>query len=214
MRERGRTLLVLEDPGGVPLAQLLGRPMETGRALRLAIKLAQAVGQVHARGLIHKDLRPANILVDEASGEIHLTGFGFASRAPREHPAPDRVELAAGALPYMAPEQTGRMNRSVDTRSDLYSVGVVLYEMLTGVLPFSASDPMEWVHAHIARAPPPPDARTPDLSEAISAVVMKCLAKAAEDRYQTAAGLAHDLQHCLAEWESGRNHRAVRARRP
>ena len=207
VRERGRTVLVLDDPGGVPLAQLLGRPMETGRFLRLAVELVGAVGKVHERGLIHKDIKPANILVDEAAkgrGDlaVHLTGFGLASRLPREHPPPDQIELIAGTLAYMAPEQTGRMNRSVDARSDLYAVGVILYEMLTGALPFSASDPMEWVHCHIARAPAPPDERVPACPAALSAMVMKCLAKTAEDRYQTAAGLAADLQRCLAEWEA------------
>lgn len=203
-RERGRTLLVLADPGGVPLAQLLAqlrdRPMDTDRFLRLAIGLVAAVGQVHRRGLIHKDIRPANVLTDEASGVVHLMGFGQASRLPREHPAPEPRETFAGALAYMAPEQTGRMNRSVDARSDLYAVGVVLYEMLTGAPPFSASDPMEWVHRHIACAPEPPVERRPDAPAAISAIILKCLAKTAEDRYQTAAGLQADLERCRDEW--------------
>jgi PAS domain S-box-containing protein len=202
VRRQGRTALVREDPGGLPLARLLGRPMETGRFLRLAIALAEAVGKVHERGLIHRDLRPANILADEAPGAVRLTGFGLASRLPRERPAPDQAEPVAGSLPYMAPEQTGRMNRSVDTRSDLYAVGVILYEMLTGAPPFQANEPIEWFHSHIARAPQPPAERLPGAPEAISAIIMKCLAKTAEDRYQTAAGLAADLKRCLAEWES------------
>ena len=114
---------------------------------------------MHERGLIHKDIKPANILVDVASGGVWLTGFGIASRLPRERQAPAPPEVIAGTLAYMAPEQTGRMNRSIDARSDLYSLGVTFYEMLTGTLPFTAADPMEWVHCHIARQPAPPDER-------------------------------------------------------
>ena len=133
---------------------------------------------------------------------MRLTGFGIASRLPREHPAPEPPEVIAGTLAYMAPEQTGRMNRSVDARSDLYALGVTLYQMLTGELPFTAPDLIELVHCHIARRPVPPAERTPGLPLAISAIVMKLLAKTPEDRYQTAAGVAADLRHCLTAWET------------
>src|SRR5246127_5506159 len=102
----------------------------------------------------------------------------------------------------MAPEQTGRMNRSIDARSDLYALGVTLYQMLTGVLPFTAADPIEWVHCHIARPPVPPSERLKNLPGSVSAIIMKLLAKTAEERYQTAAGVERDLQHCLDEWET------------
>jgi PAS domain S-box-containing protein len=141
------------------------------------------------------------VLVDPATGEVWLTGFGIASRLPRERQSPEPPELVAGTLAYMAPEQTGRMNRSIDSRSDLYSLGVTLYEMLTGGLPFMASDPMEWVHCHIARQPVPPVERLTGLSVTISAIVLKLLAKTAEERYQTAAGVESDLRRCLVQWE-------------
>jgi serine/threonine protein kinase len=131
--------LVLEDPGGAPLDRLLGGPLDVSQFLRIAIPLAGALRRVHERGLIHKDIKPANILADPASGGLWLTGFGIASRLPREHQAPAPLEVIAGTLAYMAPEQTGRMNRSVDSRSDLYSLGVTFYEMLTGQLPFTAA---------------------------------------------------------------------------
>jgi PAS domain S-box-containing protein len=197
-----RRTLVLEDPGGAPLDRLLGRPLDVSHFLRIAIPLAGALRQVHERGLIHKDIKPANILVDAVSGGVWLTGFGIASRLPREHQAAAPPELIAGTLAYMAPEQTGRMNRSVDSRSDVYALGVTFYEMLTGKLPFTAADPMEWVHCHIARRPAPPSERVAGVPGTLSAIVMKLLAKTAEERYQTAAGIEADLRRCLAEWES------------
>jgi serine/threonine protein kinase len=151
VREQGRTLLVLEDPGGEPLAKLLRQPLEISRFLRVATGLSAALRQFHQSGLIHKDIKPSNVLVEVASGQVWLTGFGIASRFPRERQSPEPPELIAGTLAYMAPEQTGRMNRSIDSRSDLYSLGVTLYEALTGTLPFMASDPMEWVHCHAAQ---------------------------------------------------------------
>jgi PAS domain S-box-containing protein len=201
-RYNDRMTLVLEDPGGAPLDRLLGRPLEVSHFLRIAIPLAGVLRQVHERGLIHKDIKPANILVDSASGGVWLTGFGIASRLQRERQAPAPPEVIAGTLAYMAPEQTGRMNRSVDSRSDLYALGVTFYEMLTGGLPFTAADPMEWVHCHIARQPSPPNEQVAGLPEPLSGIVMKLLAKTAEERYQTAAGVEADLRRCLVEWEA------------
>src|SRR5712672_2556030 len=200
-RHNGNAALVLDDNGSEPLDLILSRPLELTRFLRLAISLATALGQVHRHGLIHKDIKPANVLVD-AAGNVRLTGFGIASRLSREHQAPEPPEVIAGTLAYMAPEQTGRMNRSIDSRSDLYSLGVTLYEMLTGVLPFTAADPMEWVHCHIARQPAPPNVRVAGIQPPLAAIVMKLLAKTAEERYQTAAGVEADFQRCLAEWEA------------
>ena len=139
VRELGQTMLVLNDPGGEPIERLLGAPMEVGKFLQLAVALSAALRQLHARGLIHKDIKPSNILVSSATGQVWLTGFGIASRLPRERQSPEPPEFIAGTLAYMAPEQTGRMNRSIDSRSDLYSLGVTLYQMLTGSLPFTAS---------------------------------------------------------------------------
>ncbi len=201
IRHQGQTTLVLEDPGGEPLDQLLGAPAEIGPFLRLAVGIVAALGQLHQRGIVHKDLKPAHILLNGANGQVWLTGFGIASRLPSERQAPEPPETIAGTLAYMAPEQTGRMNRSIDARTDLYALGVTLYQMVTGALPFTAADPMEWVHCHIARQPPPPAERAPTVPEPVSAIIMKLLAKTAEERYQTAAGVERDLRRCLAEWE-------------
>src|SRR4029077_15695035 len=129
------------DTRNEPLHRLLGAPMEVLSFLRLAIAVAAVLTQVHRRGLVHKDIKPAHILVNRASGEVKLTGFGIASRLPRERQAPAPPESIAGTLAYMAPEQTGRMNRSIDARSDLYALGVTLYQMITGSLPFTAAEP-------------------------------------------------------------------------
>jgi PAS domain S-box-containing protein len=201
-RREGGMELVLDDPGGEPLDQCLRQPMELGRFLRLAINLAAGLGKLHRRWLIHKDIKPANILVDFTTHKVWFTGFGIASRLPRERQAAEPREVIAGTLAYMAPEQTGRMNRSIDSRSDLYSLGITFYEMLTAALPFRASDPIEWVHCHVARQPPKPSEQTARIPEPISAIVLKLLAKTAEERYQTAAGLEADLRQCLMEWES------------
>jgi AAA ATPase domain/Protein kinase domain len=204
-RYEGRTILILKDPGGEPLDRVLernqGQPLDLTRLLRIAIGLAKTLGQVHQHGLIHKDIKPADIFVDD-TGKAWLTGFGIASRLPRERQSPEPPEFIAGTLAYVAPEQTGRMNRSIDSRSDLYSLGVTFYEMLTGILPFRASDPMEWVHCHIARQPTALSERLPDVPVAVSAITMKLLSKTAEERYQTAAGVERDLLHCLSQWES------------
>src|SRR5580700_3854021 len=201
-QQQGQMTLVLEDPGGETLDGILPGPLEITRFLSLAIGIAAALSKVHIRGLIHKDVKPANVLVNSATGAVRLMGFGITSRLPRERHSPGAPEFIAGTLPYMAPEQTGRMNRSIDSRSDLYSLGVTLYEMLTGSLPFIASDPMEWVHCHIARQPAPPDGQLKGIPLMLSAIIMKLLAKTAEDRYQTAVGLERDLRRCLDKWET------------
>jgi PAS domain S-box-containing protein len=205
VRERGRTMLVVEYSVGEPLDRLIGQPMEVGQFLRLAVALSAALGRLHGCGLIHKDIKPANVIVNSATAQIWFTGFGVASRLPRERQSPEPPEFVAGTLAYMAPEQTGRMNRSIDSRSDFYALGVTFYQMLTGVLPFSASDPMEWMHCHIARKPVPPEENVKEIPAPLSAIVLKLLAKAPEERYQTAAGVTSDLKRCLTDWETSRS---------
>ncbi|UXU89649.1 trifunctional serine/threonine-protein kinase/ATP-binding protein/sensor histidine kinase [Burkholderia sp. S-53] len=202
VREGGGTLLVLEDPGGEPLERLIGAPMAVRSALRLAVGIAAALGKLHQRGIVHKDLKPGHILVNCTDGQPRLTGFGIASQLRRERQAPEPPETLTGTLAYMAPEQTGRMNRSIDARSDLYALGVTLYQMLTGSLPFAATDPMEWVHCHIARKPVPPSERLEGVPVPLSAIIMKLMTKTAEERYQTAGGVERDLRRCLAGWET------------
>ena len=202
-RYQGRVVLIFKDPGGEPLDRVIDQhkgPIDLARFLRTAIGLAAALSQAHRQGLIHKDVTPANALVDD-SGRAWLTGFGFASKLRHERQVPVPPEVIAGNLAYMAPEQTGRMNRSIDSRSDLYSLGVTLYQMLTGALPFAAADPLEWVHCHIARQPVAPIDRGVG-PKPLSAIIMRLLAKNAEERYQTAAGLEADLRRCLMGWQS------------
>jgi PAS domain S-box-containing protein len=204
-RHQGQAALIFKDPGGEVLDWLIeqrgGQPIDLTRFLRVAIGLSSALSHVHRQGLIHKDIKPANLIVD-SSDHVWLTGFGIASQLPRERQPLAPPEFIAGSLPYMAPEQTGRMNRSIDSRSDLYSLGVTLYEFSTGALPFTASDPMEWVHCQIARQAAPPCELAPTIPAPVSAIIMKLIAKTTEERYQTAAGLERDLQRCLNEWET------------
>jgi predicted ATPase/signal transduction histidine kinase len=205
VRYRGRIALAMRDPGGEPLSRLLGRPLDVLQFLRVSIAMAAACRKMHETGLIHRDIGPTNVLADDETGGVWLTGFGITCVQPRDRESSSLTEEVAGTLAYMAPEQTGRMNRSVDFPSDLYSLGVTFYEMLTGVLPFAPDDPMELVHCHIARQPVPPHQRIATTPESVSRVVMKLLAKNVEQRYQSAAGLEVDLRWCIAEWQaSGR----------
>jgi PAS domain S-box-containing protein len=202
VRERGQTMLVFEPTTARPLDEMIGSGLPVGTFVRLAIAVTNAVARLHQSGLVHKDIKGSNILIDPETGDARLTGFGIASRLPRERQILEPPELIAGTLSHMAPEQTGRMNRSVDSRSDLYSLGITFYQALTGSLPFNANEPMEWVHCHIARKPAPLAARREEIPPQVAAIVMKLLAKTPEERYQTAAGVEHDLRRCLDEWET------------
>ena len=199
---RGIPALLLDDPGAEFLDDVLRRSPSLEELLRLAIAITTALGGLHARQLIHRDVKPANLVANAVTGNAWLTGFGLTSRLPRYRQLPDPPDVIAGTLAYMAPEQTGRMNRSIDSRSDLYSLGVTLYEMFVGVLPFEASDAMGWVHCHIARRPVAPSLRRSGLPEPLSAIILKLLAKTPEERYQTAAGVEADLRRVLSAVEA------------
>jgi predicted ATPase/signal transduction histidine kinase/tRNA A-37 threonylcarbamoyl transferase component Bud32 len=198
----GRPALVMEDFAGEPLdRRRAGEPMPVGEFLRFAARTVGDLCELHERGLIHKDLKPANLLYDARSGEVRIAGLGIASRLPHESVSSRPAHLLEGSLPYISPEQTGRMRRVIDSRSDLYSLGVTFYELLTGRLPFYADDALGWVHCHLARRPVPPDQVVRSLPAMLSSIVDKLLAKVPDDRYQSAAGLKHDLERCLAEWD-------------
>lgn len=200
-RVDGRLALVLEGGPGRTLDSVLreGRPGLEG-ALALGAGIARALVAVHRAGVIHRDVKPANVIVDAGTGAIKLIDFAIAARRG----ALTASEALAGTLAYIAPEQTGHMERGADTRSDLYALGVTLYELLTGRLPFVIADPVELVHAHLARAPAPPRELDPSIPEVVSDIVLRLLRKAPEDRYQSAAGLLFDLEACLAHLRAGR----------
>jgi histidine kinase len=201
---RSSWAIIMEDLGARTLQTILDEhrlPLE--EALQLGIKVAAALAAVHRRDVIHKDINPSNILVEPMGRKARLIDFGLASVLPRETPSALNPDLLEGTLRYISPEQTGRMNRAVDHRSDLYSLGVTLYEMLTGGVPFDSADAAELVHLHIARQPEPPHERDAAIPRPVSAIVTKLLAKMAEDRYQSAQGVRADLETCLAAWRAG-----------
>ncbi len=200
----GQTLaLVLEDFGGVSLEQIITTQQLTIEdCLTIALQLANTLAQIHAQGIMHKDLKSGNILLNPHTREVKVIDFGIASPMEQASQPISSDQMLEGTLGYISPEQTGRMNCPVDYRSDFYSLGVTFYELLTGHLPFQASDPIELVHAHIARQPLAPDQRNAAIPAALAAVVMKLLAKTAEERYQSAESLKADLQHCLDQWQT------------
>ncbi|WP_224364900.1 trifunctional serine/threonine-protein kinase/ATP-binding protein/sensor histidine kinase [Hyalangium versicolor] len=191
-----RPVLLLEKVQGESLSESVGQPMDPSRCLTLAISMASTLAEVHSRNVIHKDIKPSNIIL-EPSGEARLIDFGVATLQKVEHLDAAPTHLIEGTLAYMSPEQTGRMNRAVDYRTDFYSLGITLYELLTGRRPFQGRDALEWFHAHMAQAPVPPHELNPRVPPALSAIVMKLLAKVAEERYQSAEGLKADLERCL-----------------
>jgi predicted ATPase/serine phosphatase RsbU (regulator of sigma subunit) len=192
-------VIILEDFGGDSLKQLMtARPLAVKEFLPFAIQIADSLGNIHAANIIHKDINPSNIVWEPISKQLKIIDFGIASRLPRENPTLKNPEQLEGTLAYLSPEQTGRINRSMDYRTDLYSLGVTCYEILTGKLPFTTTDAMELVHCHIAKTFSPVCEVNPDIPPIVSDIVMKLLAKNAEDRYQSAFGLKADLEKCLA----------------
>jgi PAS domain S-box-containing protein len=197
-----RPLLVLEDFGGEDLSGQVGAPLEISRFLDLACSLAATLAEVHRRGVTHKDLKPTNILLSPA-GEPWLIDFGIATLQQLEHVQAAPLPLMEGTAAYRSPEQSGRMNRALDYRTDFYSLGITFYQLLTGQLPFQGKDALEWVHAHLARAPVPPHERQPSIPPMLSAIVLKLMAKVPEERYQSAEGLKADLEQVREQLRRG-----------
>ncbi|WP_437941112.1 AAA family ATPase [Sorangium sp. So ce341] len=199
----GGPVLVLEDFGGASLDVVLrGERLSLATTLRIGIHVADALASLHHAGVIHKDVKPHNILVRLDPLVVKLSDFGIATRLSQEAPRAESPDAAEGTLAYMSPEQTGWMNRSLDCRTDLYSLGVTLYEMLTGAPPFTAPSAMELVHCHLARTPTPPHEASAEIPRVVSDLVMKLLSKAAEDRYPCAEALRADLEECLRRYEA------------
>ncbi len=205
IKQETRPMLVFCDTHGISVAEHLraskGKPaFDTASFLDIAVQLAHALAAIHQHRIVHNDLKPSNFILNAQTGDVRITDFGSATTLARQDASTLGTVSSGVSLPYMSPEQTGRMNRPVDHRTDLYSLGVSLYEMLTGTLPFALDDPMSLVHAHIARKPKAPCAVDPRIPRQLSDIIVKLLEKAAEHRYQSAFGLASDLQRCRDEW--------------
>jgi len=195
-------VMVLEDFGGESLDRIIVRdPLTFTDFLPLSIRLADILGQVHQLRIIHKDINPSNIVWNPEADQVKIIDFGIATELSRENPEARNPDTLEGSLCYMSPEQTGRMNRDMDYRTDFYSLGITLYQLLTGTLPFHAEDKMGWVHCHMAKAPLDPCAVNPEIPKALAEILYKLLAKNAEDRYQSALGLARDLEACQKQWQ-------------
>ena len=193
--------MVFEFLPGISLEGHVGEDgLPVAEVLSIGARLARTLGAIHAAGVIHKDVKPANIIVDPSSGDVWLIDFGISTSLDSLE-AQSRV--LEGSIAYISPEQTGRMNRPIDYRTDFYSLGATLYQMLTGRLPFTATDPLELVHAHIALRPRPAHSLNPQIPAPVSDLVNRLLAKTAEDRYQTASGLAEDLEALAAAAKAG-----------
>lgn len=194
-----RVALVLEDFCGISLMEALKGGFSMERFLELAVRLSEILGEIHRHNIAHRNIKPSNILLNVQEDILKITDFGIGAEFTRmndENPNPTVME---GTLAYISPEQTGRMNCSVDYRTDLYSLGVTFYEILTGLVPFQYQDTMEIIHAHIAKVPVAPQRINPDIPAVVSDIIMKLLAKSADDRYQNSFGLAYDLRKCLTE---------------
>ncbi|MEJ2407017.1 MAG: diguanylate cyclase [Candidatus Thiodiazotropha sp.] len=196
--------LVLEDFAGTSLDRILRdkRP-DLKESVHIALKVIEAMEAMHTKQVVHKDINPANIIWNRESGEVKLVDLAYACVLPSERAVQFSPEIVEGTLTYISPEQTGRINRLLDYRSDFYSLGASLYEMVTGQPPFLADDAIELVHAHIAKQPVAPHVQNPGVPVALSAVIMKLLSKTADERYQSAYGLKHDLGICLRQLQTG-----------
>jgi diguanylate cyclase (GGDEF)-like protein len=194
--------LVMEDFGGISLAQFAQKqPLDLQTFFIVALQLVDILHILYQHRVIHKDIKPANILIHRQRKQVKLIDFSIASRLPRETGEVQHPNISEGSLSYLSPEQTGRMNRGIDYRSDFYSLGVTFYELLTGGLPFQTEDPMELVHCHLAKTAPPVHTVNLTVPVMISCIIAKLMAKNVEDRYQSALGLKHDLEHCLTQWQ-------------
>ncbi|WP_434425740.1 serine/threonine protein kinase [Nannocystis pusilla] len=198
LEERGLPFLVFEDFGGLSLTQCFPSKVGVGSFLAIALQLTETLAAIHEHGVIHKDIKPANIILNPRTGEVKLTDFAIASALATESVALAAPERLVGTLAYMAPEQTGRVGRGIDQRADLYALGVTFFELLTGRRPFAQSDAMELVHAHLARTPPDPAALEPSIGRELSAIVLKLMAKNVDERYRSAHALRADLEYLRA----------------
>lgn len=194
--------LVMEDFGGISLAEYQSRcTLSLTEILQIGIQIADILHALHLRKVIHKDINPVNILINPISEQVKLIDFGLSSLLFRETQEVLSPSLLEGTLAYLSPEQTGRMNRGIDYRTDFYALGVTLYQLLTGRLPFETRDLMELVHCHLAQVPAPIHQFQPNIPQAISQIIAKLMAKDIEKRYQSALGLKYDLERCLEQWQ-------------